>query len=80
MVGCCDKNCSLMVLSKLKILQKDICSEGRSEGYLVEADVQYLENLHDSHDDILFFPGINTVDKVKNLQQICDIKKHILYI
>ena len=40
-------------------------NEKSNEGYFLEIDVQYLENLHTHHNDLLFLPEMKRVDKVK---------------
>ena len=35
--------------------------------YILEVDVQYLENLHNLHNDLLFLPEILKIEKIKNL-------------
>ena len=37
------------------------------ERYFLEVDVQYLENLHELHNDLLFSPDRMKIEKVKKL-------------
>ena len=48
-------------------------SENSNEGYFFETDVQYLEKLHDIHNDLLFFVRKNENWEIwKRKQQIMD--------
>ena len=47
------------------------------EGYFVEVDVQYPENLHSLDNDLSFLLGRMQIEKVKNLQLIYMIKLNI---
>ena len=42
-------------------------NEKSNEGYFFEVDVQYLENLDETHNDLSFLLEIKNFDKVKNL-------------
>ena len=44
------------------------CNEESNEGYFLEVDVQYLEKLHNLHNDLPFLPERMKIEKVKNLQ------------
>ena len=38
-------------------------SDKSNEGYFIEVDVQYPENLHNLHNDLLFFPERIKIEK-----------------
>ena len=42
-------------------------NEKSNEGYFFEVDVQYLENLDETHNDLSFLLEVKNFDKVKNL-------------
>ena len=42
-------------------------NEKSNEGYFFEVDVQYLENLDETHSDLSFLLEVKNFDKVKNL-------------
>ena len=44
------------------------CNEESDEGYFVEVDVQYLEKLHELHNDLLFLPDKMKIEKVEKLE------------
>ena len=49
-------------------LNKDflwICNEDSDEGYFLEVDVQYLEMLHERHNDLPFLPQKIKIEKLK---------------
>ena len=54
------------------------CNEDSDEGYFFEVDVQYLERLHDLHNDLPFLPGTTKIKKLKNLYPTSLIKKNML--
>ena len=37
------------------------------KGYFLESDVQYIENLHELHNDLPFLPQKMNTEKAKNL-------------
>ena len=37
------------------------------EGYFVEVDIQYLENLHNLHNDLFFLPEKMKIEKAEKL-------------
>ena len=41
-----------------------IFNEDSDTGYFVEADVQYPENLHNLHNDLLFLPERMKIEKI----------------
>ena len=43
------------------------CNEGSHEGYLFEVDVQYLEKLHERHNDLPFLLERMKIEKVEKL-------------
>ena len=45
-------------------------NEERDEGYFLEADVQYLERLHELHNDLPFYLRGRRLKKSKSLQLI----------
>ena len=55
--------------------------DGNSDkGYILEADVEYPKNLHDSQSDLPFLPERMKIDKWKKL--VCNLydKKAMLFI
>ena len=42
-------------------------NEESDEGYFLEVDVQYLEKLHELHNDLPFLPERMKIEKVKKL-------------
>ena len=42
-------------------------NEERDKGYFLEVDVQYLEKLHELHNDLAFLPEIRNIEKVEKL-------------
>ena len=48
--------------------------------YILEVDVKYPKNLHDSHSDLPFLPRRMKIDKCKKLVCNLENKKYILYI
>ena len=42
-------------------------NEKSNEGYFFEVDVQYLENLDETHNDLSILLEVKNFDKVKNL-------------
>ena len=42
-------------------------NEESDEGYYLEADVQYLEKLHELHNDLPFLPEKMKIEKVEKL-------------
>ena len=42
-------------------------NEKSNEGCFLEVDIQYLENLHETRNDLPFLSDIKKVDKVKKL-------------
>ena len=52
-----------------------------SKGYLSEADVQYLKELHDSHNDLLFMCEKMVINKVEMLvPNLYDKNKYVIHI
>ena len=43
------------------------CNEESDEGFFLEVDAQYLEKLHELHDDLLFLPERMKIEKVEKL-------------
>ena len=55
-----------------------IYNEESDKGYLLELDVQYLEKLHDLHNDLPFQPKIMKIDKlITNLHDKTEYVMHI---
>ena len=79
----------LMFLKTLENSRKDLSefnedflksyNEKSNEGYFFEVDVQYLENLDETHNDLSFLLEVKNFDKVKNLQLTFKIKNNISY-
>ena len=59
-------------------LIKNYDEEG-DQRYFLEADVQYLEKLHELHNDQLFLPEKMKIEKQKPLYLIQMIKRNTLY-
>ena len=80
MVGQCHKNW----VDDLSEFNEDFIksyNEKSNEGCILEADIQYPENLHEPHNDLPFLPEIIKVDKVKKLvANFQDKKEYILNI
>ena len=43
------------------------CNKDSDEEYFFEVDAQYLEKLHDFHNDLPFLPGKMKIEKVQRL-------------
>ena len=43
------------------------CNEESDEGFFLEVAAQYLEKLHELHDDLLFLPERMKIEKVEKL-------------
>ena len=54
--------------------------ENSDEGYTLEVNVEYPQNLHDLHSDLLSLPGRMKIDKCKKL--VCNLydKKAVLFM
>ena len=50
----------------MKILSKNFTEES-DERYFLEVDAQYLENLHELHNDLPFLSERMKIEKVENL-------------
>ena len=51
------------------------------EGYFLEVDLQYLENLHNLHNDLLFFPERMKIEKVEKLvANLHNQKEYVIHI
>ena len=56
-------------------------NEESDEGYLLEADLQYLEKLHELHNYLPFLPKRMKIEKIENLVAILhDKTEYILHI
>ena len=75
-----------MILSELKIclnLMKAIkrYNEESDEGYLIEADIQHLQNLYNLHSDLPFLPERMKIEKFKKLvANLHDKTDYVIYI
>ena len=56
-----------------------ILNEESDEEYFLEVDVQYLEKLHELHNDLPFLPERKKLKKSKSLQIIYMIRLNMLY-
>ena len=45
-------------------------NEESDEGYFIEVDVQYLEKLHELHNDLPFFPETSSQVKMVNHYEV----------
>ena len=64
----------------MKISQKNY-NEESDEGYSLEIDVQYLEKLHELHNDLPFLPERMKIEKVERLVANLDDKtEYIIHI
>ena len=64
----------------MKISQKNY-NEGSDKGYFAEVKVQYLEKLHELHNDLLFLPERMKIEKVKKLViHLYDKSKYVIHI
>ena len=66
-------------------------NEERDEGFFLKVKVQYLENLHDLHNDLSFLPDRMSIEKIKKLEtnlhdkteygiRIRNLKQKLIYI
>ena len=46
-------------------------NEERDEGYFLEVDIQYPENLHELHNNLQLLPEKIKIEKVKKLVILC---------
>ena len=51
-------------------------NEESDEGYFVEVDVQYLEKLHEYHDNLPFLPEKMKIEKAEKLIANIHAKRH----
>ena len=49
-------------------------NEESDEGYFLEVDVQYLENLHNNHNDLPFLPERMKIEKAEELELVIYIR------
>ena len=55
--------------------------EESDEGYFLEVDVQYPENLHNLHNDSPFLPEIMKIEKVEKLvANLHDKEQYVIHI
>ena len=64
----------------LKNYNRNIFLKYFNEGYFLEIDVQYPENLDEPHNDLPFLPKTKKVDQFKKIAANLRDKKKILYI
>ena len=50
------------------------------EGYFLEVDFQYPENLHSHHNDLPFFPEGMKIEKVKKFANLDDKKEYVVHV
>ena len=63
-----------------KVFMKNY-NEESDEEYLLEVDVQYLEKLHEPHNDLPFLPKIMKIEKFEKLvANLHDKTKHVLHL
>ena len=63
-----------------KVFMKNYDEESDEE-YLLEVDVQYLEKLHEPHNDLPFLPKIMKIEKFEKLvANLHDKTKHVLHL
>ena len=56
-------------------------NEEGDEWYFLEVDIQYLEKLHELHNDLLFFPEWMNIEKVEKLVANLHYKtEYVIYI
>ena len=56
-------------------------NEESDEGYFIGVDVQYLEKLHELHNDLPFLPGRVKIQKIKELvANLHDTTEYIIHI
>ena len=56
-------------------------NEESIEGYFLKVDVQYLEKLHEPHNDLPFLPKIMKIEKFEKLvANLHDKTKHVLHL
>ena len=74
-----------MILSGSKVLHNLMKTSKRkyeesNEGYFFEVDVQYPDNLHNLHNDLLFLPERMKIEKVeKILANLHDIIEYVIH-
>ena len=69
-----------ILLNLMKISQKNY-NEGSDKGYFAEVKVQYLEKLHELHNDLLFLPERMKIEKVEKLfANLHDRTEHVVHI
>ena len=71
------------ILNLMKIYNKNY-NEESDEGYFLEVDVQYLEKLHELHNDLPFLPERMKIEKAEklaaNLHYKTEYVVHIRYL
>ena len=56
-------------------------NEKSNEGYFLEVDVQYLEKLHELHNDLPFLPKRMKIERVENLvANLHDKTEYVIHI
>ena len=57
------------------------CNEESDEGYFLKVDVQYLEKLHERHNNLLFLPERMKIEKFEKLVVILhDKTEYVIHI
>ena len=57
------------------------CNEKSDEGYFLEVDFQYLEKLHELHNDLSFLPERMRIEKVEKLgANLHDKTEYVIHI
>ena len=55
-------------------------NEGSNIEYFLEVDVEYLEKLHELHNDLCFLPERMKIEKAEKLVANLHDKKNVIYI
>ena len=57
------------------------CNEESDEGYFLKVDVQYLEKLHERHNNLLFLPERMKIEKFEKLVvNLHDKTEYVIHI
>ena len=76
----CQKSCWLSKIVKATNV-KNISQFGRYEGFSLEVDVQYSENLHELHNDLPFLPERMKIEQIEKLvTNLHDKTEHVIHI
>ena len=55
----------IIIKTITKAITNEDYNQESDEGYFLEVDVQYLENLHELHNDLSFLPERMKIEKVE---------------